>query len=116
MTAPEWLKPGLTGAVIGAIAVAIGGFSWGGWVTGGTAEAMAASQARLQVVDALVPFCVARAEADPEAPRITAELNDAASYKRAEILMNAGWATMPGAEKADADLARACAATLTSGS
>ena len=116
MTAPEWLKPGLTGAVIGAIALAIGGFSWGGWVTGSTAEAMATSQARLQVVDALVPFCIARAESDPEAPRITAELNEAASYKRAEILMNAGWATMPGADKADADLAKACAATLTSGS
>ena len=30
MTAPEWLKPGLTGAVIGAIAVAIA-IQLGGW-------------------------------------------------------------------------------------
>ena len=116
MNAPQWLKPGLTGAGIGAVALAIAGFGWGGWVTGGTAEAMASSQARLQVVDALVPFCVARAQSDPEVTRITAELAEAAAYKRAEILGKAGWATMPGAEKADMDLAKACAATLTAGS
>lgn len=48
MAAPEWLKPGLFGAGIGAVALAIVGFSWGGWVTGGTAEAMAADQTRVE--------------------------------------------------------------------
>ena len=33
MQTPEWLKPGLYGAVCGAVAVAIAGFTWGGWVT-----------------------------------------------------------------------------------
>jgi hypothetical protein len=116
MTAPEWLKPGLIGSGIGAVAVVIAGFSWGGWVTGGTADDMASSQARVQVVDALIPFCVARSQADPQVTQITAELDAAAAYKRPDILMKAGWATMPGAETADLDLAKACAATLANGS
>ena len=42
MQTPEWLKPGLYGAACGAAALAVIGFSWGGWVTGGTARTMAA--------------------------------------------------------------------------
>ena len=37
----EKIKPVLWGAVGGAILLAIIGFNWGGWVTTGTAEAMA---------------------------------------------------------------------------
>ena len=40
MTTPEWLKPGLVGAGVGAVALAAVGFGWGGWVTGGAAESM----------------------------------------------------------------------------
>ncbi len=42
MRTPEWLKPGLYGAACGAVALAVIGFSWGGWVTGGMARTMAA--------------------------------------------------------------------------
>ena len=35
MAGSEWLNSGLSGAGIGAIAVMIVGFSWGGWMTGG---------------------------------------------------------------------------------
>lgn len=115
MTASDWLKPGLIGAVVGAIAPAVVGFSWGGWVTGGTAEAMAVDRTRVAMVQALVPFCVAYAKADPEAARVNAELAEAASYKRAEILMKAGSATMPDAEP-NLNLAKACATTLRAGS
>jgi dienelactone hydrolase len=115
MNVPQWLKPGLVGAGVGAVALAIVGFSWGGWVTGSTAEAMASDRARLDVVGALVPFCVARSQADPEVTRITAELEGVSSYKRPDILMKAGWATMPGAAEADRDLAKACAVTLAAG-
>ena len=34
MTNPEWLKPGIYGALIGAVFVGVVGFSWGGWMTG----------------------------------------------------------------------------------
>ena len=41
MNAPSQLKPALWGAVGGAVALAIVGFTWGGWVTGGTARTLA---------------------------------------------------------------------------
>ena len=116
MAAPAWLKPGLVGAGAGAVALTIAGFSWGGWVTGGTAEAMASDRARLEVVGALVPFCVARSQADPQATRINAELERRRPTSGPDILMKAGWATMPGAEEGDRDLAKACAVTLAAGS
>ncbi|MCF3934137.1 hypothetical protein L1787_12005 [Acuticoccus sp. M5D2P5] len=109
----DWVKPGVTGAVVGAVGLAIVGFTWGGWVTGGTAEARASASSKLAMVNALVPFCVARSGVDdPEAIQTLADLKDAREYQRADILMKAGWATPPGGT-ADRDLARACAAKLS---
>jgi hypothetical protein len=96
------------------VALAVVGFTWGGWVTGGTAEAQAVQREKIAMVDALVPFCVARSGADdPVAAQTLSELRDAREYQRAEILMKAGWATPPGAGTADRDLARACATKLS---
>ena len=44
-------RSALWGAAAGAIALAIVGFSWGGWVTGGTAETLAKNRAATAVVD-----------------------------------------------------------------
>jgi alpha/beta superfamily hydrolase len=49
----------LQGIAIGAVASTIIGFSWGGWVTVGTANRLAAEQADTTVVAALTPICVA---------------------------------------------------------
>jgi hypothetical protein len=38
----EKIKQGLLSAAGGAVALAIVGFAWGGWVTGSTAQQMAA--------------------------------------------------------------------------
>ena len=46
----ENLTPGIWGAVLGAAALAIVGFNWGGWVTGNTAKEMA----QAAIVDRLV--------------------------------------------------------------
>lgn len=112
MTIPEWLKPGLYGAAVGAVALAVVGFSWGGWVTGGGADKMATDQARLEVIAALVPICLEQSKQDPLAGARLAELKDASSYKRRDMLMDAGWATMPGADDASRDVAAACVAEL----
>jgi hypothetical protein len=108
MNIPEWLKPGLYGAAVGAVALAIVGFSWGGWMTAGTAGKMAADQARLEVVAALVPICLEQSKQDPQANETLAELKAATSYKRSGMLMEAGWATMPGATDPDRIVASAC--------
>jgi len=103
-----WLKPRLLGVAAGAAALAIVGFSWGGWVTGGTAEKMAAAQAKLEVVAALVPICLEQSSQDPQVVATLAQLKDATSYKRSDMLMDAGWATMPGSSDPNRDVARAC--------
>jgi hypothetical protein len=108
MSSPGWLKPGLYGAAAGAIALAIVGFTWGGWMTGRTAEKMASDTARKQVVAALVPICVEQSRQDPQLAETLAELKAASSYQRNELLMNAGWATMPGSSDPDRKVAQAC--------
>ena len=113
MQTPNWLKPGIYGATIGAISLAVVGFTWGGWVTGMKAESMASNRATTEVVTALLPFCVAQSEADPEVTVKLAKLKEASAYRRADVLVQTGWATMPGSTDANRALATACAAKLT---
>jgi alpha/beta superfamily hydrolase len=58
MEAQSQLKPALWGAVGGAIALAIIGFSWGGWVTGSKADALARQQVQAALIEVLTPICV----------------------------------------------------------
>jgi dienelactone hydrolase len=108
MNTPEWLKPALLGAAAGATVLAIVGFSWGGWVTGGTANQMAADQARSEVVAALVPVCLEQSQQDPQAAGTLAQLKDAYFGERRDMIMKAGWATMPGSDDPNRNVATAC--------
>ena len=112
MNTPEWLKPGIYGAVIGAAAIGIAGFSWGGWVTGGTAHDRAMAMSHDDVVAAMVPVCLDMAETDPDRFAKLAEIRDASTYQRRNALMDVGWATVPGTEAPDRDIAQACLASL----
>ena len=114
MNTPNWLKPGLYGAVVGAAALTVVGFAWGGWVTGGTAEKMASEQAQREVLAALVPICVEQSNRDPEVAETLAELKNTSSYQRNDMIMKTGWATMPGSSDPDRDVARACMRVLAS--
>ena len=108
----SWLKPGIYGAVVGAIALAIVGFGWGGWVTGGTARQMANQQARQAVVAALAPICIEQSKQDPQATEIIAKIRAASSWERNNLLTGTGWATMPGSSNTDRDVAAACTEAL----
>ena len=109
MQTPEWLKPALYGAACGAVALAVVGFSWGGWVTGGTARAMAADQSKTDVVTALSLICVDQSKRDPQlAERMTA-LKAASSWSRSDLVRKNGWATMPGTTEPNSQVARECA-------
>ncbi len=109
MQAPEWLKPGLYGAACGAVALAVIGFSWGGWVTGGTARTMAADQSKAEVVTALSLICVDQSKRDPQLAERVALLKAASSYERGDLVMKNGWATMPGTTEGNRLVAIACA-------
>jgi hypothetical protein len=112
MTMPEWLKPGLYGAALGAITISIIGFSWGGWMTSGSANKTAMSMAQRDTTAALVPICLAISQADPERVAKLAVIQDARGYNRGNAIMDAGWATAPGMEAPDRDLAKACETAL----
>ncbi len=112
MNTPEWVKPGFYGAVIGAVFVGVVGFSWGGWVTGGTANDRAMAMARDDVVASMVPVCLDMAQTDPERMRKLATIRAASSYRRRDALIDAGWATVPGTHAPNRDIAQDCLAAL----
>lgn len=112
MQTPEWLKPGLYGAACGAIAAVVAGFSWGGWVTGGTSRQLAAERSRTDVVAALSLICVDQSKRDPLLAERVAALKAVSSWSRGELVMKNGWATMPGATEGDSEVASACAAKV----
>ncbi len=110
---PQWFKPGLAGACLGAIALAIVGFTQLGWVSANTAESMAIKYADAAVVKALVPVCIARAQSDPETGAMLQELGAVTSkWDRRAFVEKAGWAKMPGDDTSNRNLADACAQAL----
>jgi hypothetical protein len=113
MQTPEWLRPGLYGAACGAIALAVVGFTWGGWVTGGKARQMAADQSRIETVAALTAICLDQSKHDPLLAERLAVLKTTSSWSRGDMVMKNGWATMPGTTDANRQVANACAEKLS---
>jgi hypothetical protein len=112
MEMPTWLKPGAWGAVAGAIALAIVGFSQLGWKTSQTSEQLAQDRADTAVVAALVPFCVTKAQQDPDLTVLAKVHAEKSSYSRSDLVAKAGWATLGGGKLPDNALARACSDKL----
>ncbi|MCR9275699.1 hypothetical protein CDZ98_22425 [Mameliella alba] len=112
MTTPDWLKPGIYGALLGAAALAIVGFSWGGWVTGGTAKDRAEDLSQQTLTTAMVPICLDMARNDPQRLAKIETIRTASRYQQRDALMEAGWATVPGADGPDRDIAQACLAAI----
>ncbi len=112
MKLPENTNAYLWGAAVGAIALAIVGFGWGGWVTGGTATKNAATAVSDAKVAVLAPICADRFRAQGDAAMKIAELAKASSWDRGKFVEKSGFATMPGSQTTDSDVARACAEIL----
>jgi hypothetical protein len=116
MNIPVETKPAFWGAVAGALALAIVGFSWGGWVTGGTSEASAAQRVNAAVVTTLAPFCVEKFRHSTDVATNLEALKKAQSWSRGEFVGKGGWATLPGSQSPErvTAVASACAELLTS--
>ncbi len=112
MQLPDWTKPALLGAGTGAVALAILGFTWGGWVTGGSAQELADKQAQTAVASALTPYCVLKSQTDPNRVAVQGELDKSASYQHQTIIEKAGWATPLGENAPNHELARSCLTAL----
>lgn len=112
MTFPKWTKPGAYGAAAGAISATILGFTWGGWTTAGNAAEMAQIQAAQEVTLAMVADCLNASAAGPERATKLETLNVASAFQRSKAMMDTGWATFPGTDVPNRDLAAACAEGL----
>src|SRR5260370_33467548 len=91
------MKPAVWGAVAGAIALAVVGFSQLGWTLGSTAEKMATQRADTAVIAALAPICVERFQQQPDAAAKLVAFNKRSSaWDRRSPVEKSGCATLPG--------------------
>ncbi len=88
------------------------GFTWGGWVTGGSAQKTATTMTNNAVVQRLSSICVAQFQQDLARDEKLTELQAARSYEQRNFVRDQGWATMPGDEESDTKVATACAKAL----
>ena len=112
MKLPAEVKPALWGIAGGAVAAIVIGFSWGGWVTGGTSETCAVDRAETAVVAARTLICVDNFRHSPDAEANLASLTKIDSYGRHTFIEKGGWAIMAGSKEPDQAVARACAAVI----
>ncbi len=88
------------------------GFTWGGWVSAGSAQKTAETSAINAVVQRLAPICVAQFNQDPDKALKLDEMNAKSSYQRAQYVQEQGWATITGDENPDRKVADACTKLL----
>jgi hypothetical protein len=99
---------------IGSVAAAlVVGFTWGGWVTGGTARDMSASAGDQSRYELASVICVERFLAAPDATVQLAELKAIdSSFRQRQFIEDGGWATMPSRDSAARQAADLCAKVL----
>ena len=114
MKIPVETKPALWGVAGGAIALAIIGFTWGGWVTGGKAETAAVQRVNDAVVVALAPVCADKFRHASDATANLVALKKVESWSQGEFVEKGGWATLPGSNPPEqvSAVAKACAVLL----
>jgi hypothetical protein len=94
------------------VATVVVGFTWGGWVTGGTASQMAARAASDAQAELAASVCVERFAKGPDANAQLTALKNSDSWKRDTFIEAGGWATLAGMDKPVAGAATLCAQQL----
>jgi hypothetical protein len=102
------MKYGFWGLVGGAVITMILGFAWGGWTTSSNANAATAKA----IVSSQAAICVAQFVKQPNHEAKLKEFGEVSSWTRGEFIEKGGWDKMPGQEKADSEVAKACAEGL----
>ncbi len=107
-------KTMLVWSCVGSVVVAlVVGFTWGGWVTGGTARGMAETAGDTSRYELASVICVERFLAAPDAAAQLAALKElSGSYQQRQFVEKGGWAIMPGADSPDRRGADLCAKVL----
>ena len=73
---------------------------------------MAADQSQTDVVSALTSICLDQSKRDPQLTERVALLKAASSWKRGDLVIENGWATMPETREGNRPVAIACATKL----
>lgn len=102
------LKYGSWGLIFGAVIAMIVGFGWGGWTTAATTSRIT-DEAKLTSQTAI---CIAQFLMETDHVEKLKEYEKVSYWERAELIEKAGWDKMPGQEKADHGVARACSEGL----
>jgi hypothetical protein len=97
-----------------AVLTMIVGFTWGGWVTGGTATKQAQEAGKQGAAQLAANICVHRFLAAPDAQAQLAEFKKADSWKRDTFVKDGGWVTFADMEKPVNGAAELCADQLAS--
>lgn len=108
----ELAKPVVSGIVVGVVAVLVIEFATGMVVTSSTAREMATNKADDAVVSSLTPICVSQFEKEGDQKELLKKLEKQSFWLRGDFVEEHGWATMPGSEKPNNQVASACADKL----
>jgi hypothetical protein len=100
--------------VLSIIATMAVGFTWGGWVTSGTATKMADTAAEGARASLAAEVCTAQFNRNPDAAVQLAALNKLDSWDRADFIRKGGWANIPGIKDPVSGSADLCAQQLAS--
>jgi hypothetical protein len=88
------------------------GFTWGGWVTGGSAQTMAAQAEQEAREQLIASICVERFVNEPNAAGNLAELKEASTYDQDNYIEEGGWITVEALEDQVTEAADLCADRL----
>ena len=103
------IKYGVWGLIVGGVIAMIIGFAWGGWTTRSTTQTITEETTKEALLATRAAICVAQFMKEPNHKEKLKELEELGSYRGAEFIEKGGWDIMPGQEKADYFVARACA-------
>lgn len=89
------------------------GFNWGGWMLGSTAETNATNRVNTALVQVYTPVCVKRFQQQANIDAKWAELTKVSSWQRDNYIEKTGFATPPGADIPNSQVADSCATALS---
>jgi hypothetical protein len=110
-----WIKPAVWGAIFGAVAIMIVGFSWTGWNLGRTTKRLVAEGS--ESADDRRPHSVLRREFHEAARGDQTPCFEKTPLRtQRDIIEKAGFATMPGNKEPSSGVAAACEIALRAAS
>lgn len=94
------------------VATMIVGFTWGGWVTGGTASDMVSDARESGRAELAAVVCVDRFLDDTGAAVNLAQLKEESEWQRDDFIEDGGWTTLVGFDEPIEGAAELCATQL----